>query len=60
MSQQEAVELVEHLMIQVQHGYTVVTWNGVGFDFDILAEESRMVEECKRLDRQSSIETPTG
>jgi hypothetical protein len=49
MSEQEAVELVEYLMIQVQHGYMVVTWNGVGFDFDILAEESRMVKECKKL-----------
>jgi hypothetical protein len=51
MSQQEAGELVEHLMSQVRHGYTVVTWNGVSFDFDILAEESRMVEECRGLAR---------
>jgi hypothetical protein len=26
-----------------------VTWNGVGFDLDILAEESGMPEECRRL-----------
>ena len=26
-----------------------VTWNGVGFDLDILAEESGMLEECRQL-----------
>lgn len=30
-------------------GYTILTWNGLGFDFDILAEESGMFEECKDL-----------
>ena len=51
MSQQEAVKLVEYLATQVRHGYTIVTWNGVGFDFDILAEESGMLDECRRLAR---------
>lgn len=51
MSQQDAVKLVEYLMTQVSHGYTVVTWNGVGFDFDILAEESGMLDDCRRLAR---------
>ncbi len=27
----------------------LVTWNGLGFDFDILAEESGMYDECKAL-----------
>ena len=44
MSQQEAAGLVEYLAAQVEHGYTIVTWNGLGFDFDILAEESGMLE----------------
>lgn len=30
-------------------GYTILTWNGLGFDFDILAEESGMHTECKEL-----------
>jgi hypothetical protein len=30
-------------------GYTIVTWNGLGFDFDVLAEESGMYEQCKEL-----------
>lgn len=36
-------------MAQVRDGHTIVTWNGVGFDFDILAEESGMLEACKKL-----------
>ena len=51
MRQEEAVGLVKYLTIQVQHGYTIVTWNGVGFDFDILAEESGMLDECAKLAR---------
>src|SRR5439155_6808768 len=34
---------------QVRLGYTLVTWNGVGFDLDILAEESWMIQQCKEL-----------
>jgi hypothetical protein len=49
MSREEAVGLVDYLAAQVAQGYTLVTWNGVGFDFDVLAEESGMREECKRL-----------
>ena len=49
MSQQEAAGLVEYLESQVAHGYTIVTWNGVGFDLDILAEESGMLEPCRSL-----------
>ena len=30
-------------------GFTIVTWNGTGFDFDVLAEESGLGEECRRL-----------
>src|SRR5262249_2656639 len=30
-------------------GFTVVTWNGLGFDFDVLAEESGLVSECQQL-----------
>ena len=49
MSRQEAAGLVEYLTAQVGHGYTVATWNGMGFDFDILAEESGMLAECREL-----------
>lgn len=49
MSQQEAAGLVEYLVNQVAHGYTIVTWNGLGFDFDILAEEAQMLPQCRAL-----------
>ena len=29
--------------------YTILTWNGLGFDFDILAEESGMYYQCAEL-----------
>ena len=32
---------MQYLATQVENGYTIVTWNGLGFDFDILAEESQ-------------------
>jgi hypothetical protein len=49
MSQQDAAALVYYLTTQVEQGYTILTWNGLGFDFDILAEESGLLAECKSL-----------
>ena len=49
MSQREAIKLVEYLANKVRHNYNIVTWNGVGFDFHILAQESGMVDECQML-----------
>lgn len=41
--------IVTLLMGFVRNGLTLLTWNGLGFDLDILAEESGMVEECREL-----------
>lgn len=49
MNQQDVQDLVQYLQEWVAGGYTILTWNGLGFDFDILAEESGMVEECREL-----------
>ena len=49
MSRDELSQLVDFLNAQVEAGYTIATWNGLGFDFDILAEESGRVDDCKRL-----------
>ncbi len=49
MSQPEAQQLVKQLEKLVDDGYTLLTWNGLGFDFDILAEESDAVAECGKL-----------
>jgi hypothetical protein len=49
MNPAEAQELVKYLQEQVEQGGTILTWNGLGFDFDILAEESGMLAECSAL-----------
>jgi hypothetical protein len=49
MCRQEVQRLVNYLEKQVESGYTIVTWNGLGFDFEILAEESGMPENCRGL-----------
>ena len=49
MSQEEAAALVRYLEDRTREGCTLLTWNGLGFDFDILAEESHMLAECRRL-----------
>ena len=51
MSQRHARLLVEYLSTQVASGYTIVTWNGLGFDFNVLAEESNQRQRCSRLAR---------
>lgn len=48
MTKDEAGILVKDLM-DLANDYTIVTWNGVGFDFDILAEESGLYDECRQL-----------
>lgn len=49
MSQAECSALVDYLQSAAAQGYTLLTWNGLGFDFDILAEESSRPAECRRL-----------
>jgi len=41
--------IVEKLRNAVDQGFTIITWNGVGFDFPLLAMESGLQEECVRL-----------
>src|SRR5215475_1529002 len=47
MRRQEAQRLVNYLEKQAKSGYTIASWNGLGFDFDILAEESGMLDQCR-------------
>jgi hypothetical protein len=49
MIREEAAALVRYLEDRVAHGFTLLTWNGLGFDLDVLAEESGMLEECRSL-----------
>ena len=49
MAREEARHVVDCLSQMAADGYTMLTWNGLGFDFDILAEESGAFETCKDL-----------
>jgi hypothetical protein len=49
MTRDEAREVVQALVQKAAEGYTIVTWNGLGFDFDVLAEESGVTESCREL-----------
>lgn len=49
MSKAEARELVDRLAALAAGGYTLLTWNGLGFDFEVLAEESGALDACREL-----------
>lgn len=49
MTAKETEKLVIDLMELSSKGYTLLTWGGVRFDFDVLAEESGKVNECASL-----------
>ncbi|MDD2696207.1 MAG: ribonuclease H-like domain-containing protein [Anaerolineales bacterium] len=49
LSRSELEALVAHLEDAARAGVTLLTWNGLGFDFDVLAEESGQLERCARL-----------
>ena len=50
MTVADVQSLVGYLGTAVANGYTLFTWNGLGFDFDILGEESQtMVVQCREL-----------
>jgi hypothetical protein len=49
MSRRDCLSLLDYLCRMAGNGYTVLTWNGLGFDFDVLSEESGDFERCKDL-----------
>lgn len=49
MSRNETCDIVDCLCELVGKGYTLLTWNGLGFDLDVLTEESNSFERCKEL-----------
>ncbi len=48
MTRADAKSLVQYLAKMAGDGYTILTWNGLGFDFDVLAEESGAAASCKK------------
>ena len=49
MSRKDLSKMVDFLLKSQKEGYTILSHNGLGFDFDILAEESGRTEDCKKL-----------
>jgi hypothetical protein len=49
MSKSESAALVDEMLSLTASGATLVSWNGLGFDFDILAEESGRWDDCRAL-----------
>jgi len=49
LSKERCQRLVEDLQYYDNLGYKLVTWNGCGFDFQVLAHESGMYSECAEL-----------
>jgi hypothetical protein len=49
LTRESAQALLRHLEALVDAGYVVVTWNGAGFDFLVLAHASGQREACIRL-----------
>jgi hypothetical protein len=49
MTIQEVSEMLDYLLAMEQAGFQVVSWNGLMFDFDVLAEESGRMVECAKL-----------
>lgn len=56
MTRDDCRGLVQNLRRWVEYGYTLLTHNGVSFDFDILAEESGLHSECVEL-AMNSVDT---
>ena len=51
MSRTDAIALVHYLLERAEAGDSIVTWNGLKFDFIILADESGLDAECRALAR---------
>jgi hypothetical protein len=51
MSEDEARSLVRDLSERVRAGYTLLSWNGLAFDLNVLGEESGQPRECAVLAR---------
>jgi len=46
IEQLDLIDLVDYMREQMQMGFIPLTWNGLKFDFDVLAEESGLKKDC--------------
>ena len=44
----DVIDFVHYVDSLVADGFTPLTWNGMGFDYDIIAEESNLWDQCKQ------------
>jgi hypothetical protein len=51
MTQADVAAFVRYLASAVTNGFVPLSWNGLAFDFDVIAEESGLVEQCRTLAR---------
>lgn len=51
MTVRQVADLIGWLGYMVKIGCTIATWNGLGFDLDVMAEETGMRAECAELAR---------
>jgi len=49
MPQSQVCVMVQYLREKVEEGYTLLAWNGLHFDLNIIAEESGLWDECHHL-----------
>ena len=49
MTREDVSSLIDHFQEITRQGVTIVTWNGLGFDWQVLAEESGRQQECRQL-----------
>jgi hypothetical protein len=49
MSQLDVRLMLDQFATWADQGYTLLSWNGLAFDFNVLAEESGLTEECARI-----------
>ena len=51
MTQDEVASFVRYLTDAMADGFIPLSWNGLAFDLDIIAEESGLTDACKQLAR---------
>jgi RNase_H superfamily len=49
MQKPDVAAFIDFLLEQTKAGYTVLSFNGLGFDFEVLAEESGRLDDCRQL-----------
>ena len=55
MTIETVVRLVDHLYCEMQLGYPPITWNGLAYDFRVLAAQAEYVEECTQQIKELAL-----